>query len=229
MSLYPAALNAVLLLLLSSFSAQAVYLESTIYELPADKSFISKRIYNDTQKQNLYSITAVKIDKPGPGGEKRSEITEGELLFTPLNFTLAPQGSEFFKLFYRGPQDDRERYYRIQFREMPVTLFADRGKGRESIAAPAIAMDTIFVVRPRKIILNYTLDETQGVLKNTGNTFFKIIVHNGCRSTDDEATVRYVLPGQIWRSQELKANNKKFIVALQKYIPVGLGCFRIKP
>ena len=50
---------------LAAFSAQAVYLESTIYEMPSDKSFISKRIYNDSQKQNLYSIGAVKIDKPG--------------------------------------------------------------------------------------------------------------------------------------------------------------------
>ncbi|MDL4474718.1 hypothetical protein QRZ32_23025 [Citrobacter braakii] len=88
---------------LTIFSAQAVYLESTIYEMPSDKSFISKRIYNDSQKQNLYSIGAVKIDKPGPGGENRSAIAEGELLFTPLNFSLAPQASEFFKIFYRGP------------------------------------------------------------------------------------------------------------------------------
>lgn len=53
--------------------------ESTIYEMPSDKSFISKRIYNDSQKQNVYSISAVKIDKPGPGGENRSAIAEGEL------------------------------------------------------------------------------------------------------------------------------------------------------
>lgn len=46
---------------LTIFSAQAVYLESTIYEMPSDKSFISKRIYNDSQKQNLYSIGAVKL------------------------------------------------------------------------------------------------------------------------------------------------------------------------
>ncbi|MCF2001724.1 molecular chaperone, partial [Escherichia coli] len=64
-------------------------------------------------------------------------------------------------------------------------------------------------------------------LKNTGNTFFKIIVHLGCNSTDDEATMRYVLPGETWRSSELKSKNRKFIVALQKYIPVGQGCFKL--
>ena len=43
----------------------------------------------------------------------------------------------------------------------------------------------------------------------------------------DEATMRYVLPGETWRSSELKTKNRKFIVALQKYIPVGQGCFKL--
>lgn len=45
--------------------------------------------------------------------------------------------------------------------------------------------------------------------------------------TDYEATMRYVLPGETWRSSELKTKNRKFIVALQKYIPVGQGCFKL--
>ncbi|CDL40816.1 CFA/I fimbrial chaperone [Citrobacter freundii] len=39
--------------------------------------------------------------------------------------------------------------------------------------------------------------------------------------------MRYVLPGETWRSSELKTKNRKFIVALQKYIPVGQGCFKL--
>jgi P pilus assembly protein, chaperone PapD len=211
---------------LCSFSARAIYLDSTIYDMPADASFISKRIFNNSKKQNVYSISAVKIDKPGPGGERRQPIEEGELLFAPLNFSLAPDAGEYFKIFYRGPQDDRERYYRVQFTEMPVTMFPARNQGKKSEAIPAIAMETILVVRPRKLDLRYTLDERSGVLKNTGNTFFKIIVQRGCHSTDDEATIRYVLPGETYRSSGLKYQNKKFIVALQKYIPVGDGCFK---
>lgn len=217
----------VFLSVLTAFSVQAVYLESTIYEMPSYKSFISKRIYNDSLKQNVYSISAVKIDKPGPGGENKSSITEGELLFTPLNFSLAPQASDFFKIFYRGPQDDKERYYRILFREMPITLFTERNQGKGGQALPVIALDTILVVRPRNINLAYTIDEANGTLKNTGNTFFKIIVHRGCNSTDDEATMRYVLPGETWRSSELETKNRKFIVASQKYFQVGQGCFKL--
>ncbi|CBG89663.1 fimbria/pilus periplasmic chaperone [Citrobacter rodentium] len=206
------------------FSSHAVYLESTIFEIPVGKSFISKRIYNDSKQRNLYSMAAVKIDKPGPGGEKRSAISEGELLFTPLNFSLAPGQGEYFKIFYRGPADATERYYRILFREIPITLFTDRRHGKKGEAMPAIAIDTILIVRPRKTNLNFNVDEQKGVLKNTGNTFFKVIVHKGCHSSDDEAQIRYLLPGESWSSPALKANNKKFIVALQKYIPVGKGC-----
>ncbi|NIH90974.1 P pilus assembly chaperone PapD [Enterobacter asburiae] len=219
---YVAIIGAALL----SFSAHALYLDSTIYEMPADKSFISKRIFNDSKKQNVYRISAVKIDKPGPGGEKRQDIEEGELIFAPLTSSLAPDAGEFFKIFYRGPQDDRERYYRVQFTELPVTMFPERNGGKRSEAIPAIALDTILVVRPRKIDLRYTLDEQAGVLKNTGNTFFKIIVQQGCNSTDDEATIRYVLPGETYRSSGLKNRNKKFIVAMHKYIPIGNACFK---
>lgn len=191
--------------------------ESTIYEMPSDKAFISKRIYNDSQKQNLYSIGAVKIDKPGPGGENRSAIAEGELLFTPLNFSPAPQASEFFKIFYRGPQDDKERYYRILFREMPITLFTERNQGKGGQALPVIAMDTILVVRPRNINLAYTIDEANGTLKNTGNTFLKSSYTKG-------AIQPMMKPPCVMccrvkrRSSELKTKNRKFIVALQKYI-----------
>lgn len=116
------------LLALFSLPARALYLDSTIFDMAADKSFISKRVFNDSHKQNIYSISAVKIDKPGPGGERRQAIEEGELLFAPLNFSLAPDAGEFFKIFYRGPQDDKERYYRVQFTEMPITLFPERNR-----------------------------------------------------------------------------------------------------
>lgn len=215
-----------LTIMLMVFPVHAVYLESTIYEMPADKSFISKRIYNDSDKQNVYSISAVKIDKPGPGGEKRSPIADGELLFTPLNFSLAPESGEFFKIFYRGPADETERYYRILFRELPVTLLTDREHGKKSEAIPAVAIDTILVVRPRKINFQYHLDEQRGILRNTGNTFFKIILHQGCHSTDDEAEMRYLLPGETFNSAQLRANNRKFIVALNRYHPVGKACQR---
>ncbi|WP_297121812.1 molecular chaperone [uncultured Enterobacter sp.] len=205
--------------------ANAIYLDSTIYEMASDESFISKRIVNDGSKQNLYGIAAVKIDRPGAGGERRERIANGELLFAPLSFSLSPGSGEFFKIFYRGPEDDRERYYRILFREMPMLLFPEKRGGKKSEAVPVVAMETILVVRPRKISFSYSLDESRGVIKNTGNTFFKLILHKGCHSADDEAEMIYLLPGETFDSARLKGQNKKFIVAMKKYIPLGNACF----
>jgi P pilus assembly chaperone PapD len=210
---------------LLSLSAHALYLDSTIYDMAADKPFMSKRIFNDSKKQNVYSISAVKIDKPGPGGERRESIKEGELLFAPLNFSLAPDAGEYFKIFYRGPQDDKERYYRVQFTEMPVTLFPERNTGKKSEAIPAIALDTILVVRPRKVDLRYTLDEQAGILKNTGNTFLKSSFRKD--ATQQMMKQLFVMYCQeTYNSPGLKSQNKKFIVALQKYLPIGNGCFK---
>lgn len=66
---------------LTAFSTQAVYTESTIYEMPSDKAFISKRIYNDSQKQNLYSIGAVKLIS-------RDREVKTEVLLLKANFCL---------------------------------------------------------------------------------------------------------------------------------------------
>jgi P pilus assembly protein, chaperone PapD len=192
--------------------ANAIYLDSTIYEMASDASFISKRIVNDGSKQNLYGIAAVKIDRPGAGGEHRERIANGELLFAPLSFSLSPGGGEFFKIFYRGPQDDKERYYRILFKEMPMLLFPEQRGGKKSEAVPVVAMETILVVRPRKIRFGYSLDESRGVVKNTGNTFFKLIVHKGCHSPDDEAKMIYLLPGEKFESASLKEKIKNLLL-----------------
>lgn len=204
--------TALLLVALFLPRANAIYLDSTIYEMASDASFISKRIVNDGSKQNLYGIAAVKIDRPGAGGEHRERIANGELLFAPLSFSLSPGGGEFFKIFYRGPQDDKERYYRILFKEMPMLLFPEQRGGKKSEAVPAVAMETILVVRPRKISFGYSLDESRGVVKNTGNTFFKLIVHKGCHSPDDEAKMIYLLPGEKFESASLKEQNKNLLL-----------------
>lgn len=217
----------IILVGMATFSTYAIYIDSTIYDMPSDKNFISKRIYNDSSKQNLYSISAVKIDKPGPTGERRRSIVDGEVIFSPLSFSLTPESGKIFKIFYRGPKDDIERYYRIQYTEMPTTVFSDRKTGKESNAFPVIVLDTILVIRPRNIKFNYILDEDNGVIKNTGNTFFKLIIHKDCNSIDDKANMLYILPGETWKSKELNIYNKKFIVALHKFTPIGKGCFNL--
>jgi hypothetical protein len=81
------------------------------------------------------------------------------------------------------------------------------------------------VVRPRKVDLRYTLDEQAGILKNTGNTFLKSSFRKD--ATQQMMKQLFVMYCQeTYNSPGLKSQNKKFIVALQKYLPIGNGCFK---
>lgn len=217
----------ILLTLLAIYlpSAYAVYLDSTVYVMPENKSFISMRIINNSQKSNIYTISAVGIDKPGRGGENSMPIKNGELLYAPLKLKINQDAQEFFKVFYRGSEDGKERYYRIVFRETPIVMTPYKDEGKETMIYPTIAMSTILIVRPRKLNFSYNLDEDNGILINNGNTFFKVIIQLGCQSNDDAATSFYILPGEKYINNKIGKGNKKFIVAFNKYIPLGSSCF----
>lgn len=207
-----------------SFPSFAIYLESMVYEMQPHDSFISIMVFNDGVKVNLYSVNAFEIQKPGPNEESISQSINGELLYAPLNFTLEPKEMKYFKLYYRGPSDEKERYYRIAFQEVPFSLMSYAPPNNMGNFLPSIVVDTVLVVRPRKLDLKYKIDEGKGVIVNTGNTYFKVIAHKTCNPVDDDSTTRYLLPQETWISDKLKGERKKIIVALNQYIPVGYSC-----
>ena len=89
---------------------------------------------------------------------------------------------------------------------------------------PVVAMSTILVVRPRQQRLEWQIDERQGEIYNSGNTFFRVIVHQGCAGSDERARQRYLLPGDPYRDAALAGKNRKFVVANQRYFPLGKAC-----
>ncbi|HGM5492462.1 TPA: molecular chaperone [Serratia fonticola] len=210
---------------LFTLPAWGVYFNSIIYDMDAEKDFISRPIINDTQHNNLYTISAWKIARPGNGNEKK--ITEGDrdLIWSPLKFVIQPDGREYFKLYYRGPKDNVERYYRVMFKETPVTLLPWRSQQKNMDVIPVVAMSTLLIVRPREINLKYEIDEKSGVIRNVGNTFFRVILQNGCNGDDESSTQFFMLPGDTWSGVNAKGNNKKYIVALGRYYQLGSGCF----
>ncbi len=209
----------------AALPARAVRLESTIYDITPPQNFISWPILNDSSRANLYTIAVWKIDRPGAGGERRVDGSELEVVYSPLRLTLQPGRRDYFKLYYRGPQDERERYYRVQFKETPVTLIPWREQRQGLDAVPVVSVSAILVVRPRKMTFRYELDEATGMLKNSGNTWFRVIVQQGCQGDDESATQLALLPGDVWRNSAINARNRKYIVALGRYHRLGQGCF----
>lgn len=71
---------------------------------------------------------------------------------SPRQLALQAGESEYFKFYYHGPRDNRERYYRVSFREIPTRNLTRRGPtGGEVSMEPVVVMDTILVVRPREV------------------------------------------------------------------------------
>lgn len=205
------------------FYCNAIYIDAMTFDIPDSQEFISKNIINNTKTTQRYTISAIAIDRPGPN-EKSSRIENGEILYTPLNFILQPGKFEYFKIFYRGPKDNKERYYRINFSETPIEMMEYSEANKKTQVMPSISLSTILVVRPRKLDFKYQYDAERGTLTNTGNTYFSILIHKGCVSNDDKAYSMYLLPGQTLREHGLRGNNRKFIVALDRYYPFGTQC-----
>lgn len=197
--------------------------------MDASKDFISRPLVNDTKSTNLYTISAYKISRPGNGDEIPVPGQSKDLVWSPLQFTVQAKGQEYFKLYYRGPKDDVERYYRVIFKETPVTVFPWRMDQKKMAVVPSVSMSTILIVRPRKTRFQYEINEATGTIKNTGNTYFRVILQKGCNGDDESSTQFYMLPGESWTGPEANNSHRKYIVALGRYHQLGNGCFIDSP
>ena len=206
-------------------SASAAYFSTFIYEMMSEEDFISKSVKNDTKTSNMYEIQSFKIDRPGGNGENKVQEASRDLIYTPTKLKIESGSSDFFKILYIGPKDDQERYYRVVFKETPLTTINIPTRKNATSFFSTVSMSTILVVRPRKQIFKYEIDESNGVIKNTGNTFFRVIIQEGCNGKDDEANHFYMLPGESFQNESVKQKNKKFIVVNQRYVPLGKACF----
>lgn len=214
-----------LVALLLALPVQAIYLTSGVFTLESDGTFFSRQFVNNTKNTNLYVISAYRINKPG-SDEQPHPLEQGEILYTPLRKMLAPDDWEYFKIFYRGPADDRERYYRIVIKEIPANVVAVPDPSKTPLVSPIVALDTILVIRPRQMRFSYHYDAQAGILNNTGNTYFRVMIHQSCEAKDDDsAKVFNLLPGESYNGTDLRGQHRKFIIGFSKYLRLGEQCF----
>lgn len=150
---------------------------------------------------------------------------DGELLFAPRQLALQAGESEYFKFYYHGPRDNRERYYRVSFREVPTRNLTKRSpSGGEVSTEPVVVMDTILVVRPRQVQFKWSFDQVTGTVSNTGNTWFKLLIKPGCDSTEEEGDAWYLRPGDVVHQPELRQPGNHYLVYNDKFIKISDSC-----
>lgn len=209
--------------LLAAPLAQAISVGNLTFSLPAEADFASKRVVNNNKSARLYRIAVSAIDRPG-GSEVRSRPVDGELLFA-RQLVLQAGESEYFKFYYHGPRDNRERYYRVSFREIPTRNLTRRSPtGGEVSMEPVVVMDTILVVRPREVQFKWSFDKVAGTVSNTGNTWFKLLIKPGCDSTEEEGDAWYLRPGDVVRQPALRQPGNHYLVYNDKFIKISDTC-----
>ena len=210
--------------LLAAPLAQAISVGNLTFSLPAEADFASKRVVNNNKSARLYRIAVSAIDRPG-GSEVRSRPVDGELLFAPRQLVLQAGESEYFKFYYPGPRDNRERYYRVSFHEIPTRNLTRRSPtGGEVSMEPVVVMDTILVVRPREVQFKWSFDKVAGTVSNTGNTWFKLLIKPGCDSTEEEGDAWYLRPGDVVRQPALRQPGNHYLVYNDKFIKISDTC-----
>ena len=210
--------------LLAAPLAQAISVGNLTFSLPAEADFASKRVVNNNKSARLYRIAVSAIHRPG-GSEVRSRPVDGELLVAPSQLVLQAGESEYFKFYYHGPRDNRERYYRVSFREIPTRNLTRRSPtGGEVSMEPVVVMDTILVVRPREVQFKWSFDKVAGTVSNTGNTWFKLLIKPGCDSTEEEGDAWYLRPGDVVRQPALRQPGNHYLVYNDKFIKISDTC-----
>lgn len=187
-------------------------------------STLSKEIKNTTDSGRLINIHVERLTSPLEGGKVIPMDKEDEILLTPASLLLPSQSSEMIRFFYKGPEDETERYYRIVWFDQALSETQRDNAIRSAVATASARIGTILVVAPRKV--NYRYQYNDGTLVNTGNGTLRIIAYGPCLKNSDGKECKenyYLMPGKSRSFTHVDIANNKGHVALwqgAQFIPV---------
>lgn len=187
-------------------------------------STLSKTIKNSTDSGRLINIHLERLSSPLDGGQVIPMDKPDEVLLTPASLLLPAQASDVIRFFYKGPADDKERYYRIVWFDQALSDAQRNGSTRSAVATASARIGTILVVAPRKA--NFRYQYANGTLVNTGNATLRILAYGPCLKPADGKECKenyFLMPGKERRFTRVNVADKKGRVALwqgEQFVPV---------
>lgn len=187
-------------------------------------SMLSKEIKNTTDSGRLINIHMERLSSPLEGGKVIPMDKQDEILLTPASLLLPAKASDVIRFFYKGPADDKERYYRIVWFDQALSDAQRNGATRSAVATASARIGTILVVAPRKA--NFRYQYVNGTLVNTGNATLRILAYGPCLKPADGKECKenyFLMPGKERRFTRVNVADKKGRVALwqgEQFVPV---------
>lgn len=204
--------------------AQALDVGDISSFMNSDSSVLSKEIKNTTESGRLINIHMERLSSPLDGGSVIPMESQDEVLLTPASLLLPAKSSDVIRFFYKGPTDDKERYYRIVWFDQALSDAQRNGAARSAVATASARIGTILVVAPRKA--NYRYQYSNGTLVNSGNATLRILAYGPCLKAADGKDCKenyYLMPGKERRFTRVNLADKKGRVALwqgEQFVPV---------
>ena len=190
----------------------------------SESSTLSKEIKNTTDSGRLINIHMERLSSPLDGGKVIPMDKQDEILLTPASLLLPAKASDVVRFFYKGPADDKERYYRIVWFDQALSDAQRNGSTRSAVATASARIGTILVVAPRKA--NFRYQYANGTLVNTGNATLRILAYGPCLKPADGKECKenyFLMPGKERRFTRVNVADKKGRVALwqgEQFVPV---------
>ncbi|QNK06454.1 hypothetical protein [Enterobacter sp. JUb54] len=187
-------------------------------------SVLSKEIKNTTESGRLINIHIERLSSPLEGASVIPMEVQGEVLLTPASLLLPAQSSDAIRFFYKGPADDKERYYRIVWFDQALSDAQRDSTTRSAVATASARIGTILVVAPRKV--NFQHQYANGKLVNTGNATLRILAYGPCLKPADGKECKenyFLMPGKERRFTRVNVADKKGRIALwqgEQFVPV---------
>ncbi|MBZ7670891.1 hypothetical protein [Klebsiella grimontii] len=190
----------------------------------SESNTLSKEIKNTTDSGRLINIHMERLSSPLDGGKVIPMDKQDEILLTPASLLLPAKASDVIRFFYKGPADDKERYYRIVWFDQALSDAQRNGSTRSAVATASARIGTILVVAPRKA--NFRYQYANGTLVNTGNATLRILAYGPCLKPADGKECKenyFLMPGKERRFTRVNVADKKGRVALwqgEQFVPV---------
>lgn len=219
--------GALIALMLFTGSVHAINVGEVTTMMGPEDTIVSKEIINTTDTARYVSVNVQRLSSPMAEGVIIPMESKSELLSTPASIILPGHAKENFRFFYKGRDDNKERYYRLSWNDEPVTEFDVNKQKKAGEATTSAVINTILVVAPRKEDFNFKWENN--IVKNTGNVSFRVISYGPCKekSKDTGQGCReryYLMPGASTKIIHTDLSDKKTRIGIwhgDQYINVN--------
>ena len=195
-------------LLLIPGISQAINVGAVTTFIDADSQEIAKQIENGRDQARVVTITVTRISSAEEGGEEIPMEVDGELMLSPSRLMLPANAKNNVRFFYKGPQDGKERYYRIRWLDTALSMDDQRNERRQAVATTSAQIGTILVVTPRQQQFAYDLKED--ILTNKGNASYRTMAYGPCLKSKELCKETYYdLPGKKRKFKQVNMRDPK--------------------